>query len=63
LQAKIPYNDGENTMFWHGGGMFSIFHNLGRIQAKVARLRKFSGYGNPADIFPPVAWYDAHAAR
>jgi FkbM family methyltransferase len=44
-------------------GRASIFRLLGRIQAKVAHLRKFSSYVNPADILPPPAWYDTHAAR
>jgi FkbM family methyltransferase len=52
--------NGDNGIF---RGRGSIFRLLGRIQAKAARLRKFSGYVNPADVLPPVAWYDTHAAR
>jgi FkbM family methyltransferase len=52
--------NGNNGMF---SGPGSIFRALGRLQAKAARLRKISGYVNPADILPPVAWYDTHAAR
>jgi len=55
--------NGANGMFRQGRGIFSIFHALGRIQAKVARFRKISGYVNPVDILPPAAWYDTHAAR
>jgi FkbM family methyltransferase len=55
--------NGDNGMFREGGGIFSIFYVLGKIQRKVARLRKFVGYVNPADILPPVAWYDTHAAQ
>jgi FkbM family methyltransferase len=52
--------NGDNGMF---RGRSSIFRLLGRIQAKVARHKKGSGYLSPADILPPVAWYDTHAAR
>jgi hypothetical protein len=55
--------NGDNGMFSKRQGVFSIFRTLGRIQAKIARLRKFDGYVNPADILPPTAWYDTHAAR
>ena len=55
--------NGENGMFYHKAGIFSIFHKLGRIQARIAHLKKLSGYVNPAEILPPVAWYDTHARR
>jgi FkbM family methyltransferase len=52
--------NGDNGMF---KGRFSIFRALGRIQATAARVRNFTGYINPANILPPPAWYDTHAAR
>jgi FkbM family methyltransferase len=55
--------NGDNGMFRHGQGIFSIFNALGRIQGKIARLGKFASYINPANILPPAAWYDTHAAR
>jgi FkbM family methyltransferase len=55
--------NGDNGMFKRGEGIISIFHTLGRIQAKISRIRKFAGYVNPADILPPVGWYDTHAGR
>ncbi len=55
--------NGENGMFNHKAGIISIFHKLGRIQAKIAHLKQFSGYVNPAEILPSVAWYDTHASR
>ena len=55
--------NGDNGAFSGGKGVFSLFHALGRIQAKIARLRGQSGYRNPADILPPAGWYDTHAAR
>src|SRR5262249_33137823 len=55
--------NGDNGMFSKGGGVVSIFHAFGRIQAAGARLRRISGYVNPAEILPPAAWYDTHAAR
>lgn len=53
--------NGDNGMFRPSRG--SIFYILGRIQQMAYRLRKFTGYVNPADILPPAAWYDTHAAR
>jgi FkbM family methyltransferase len=53
--------NGDNGLFRPGRG--SIFYILGRIQQTAYRLRKFAGYVNPADILPPAAWYDTHAAR
>jgi FkbM family methyltransferase len=55
--------NGDNGMFRRGRGTFSFFRALGRLQAMAARLRKNPGYLNPADILPPVSWYDTHAAR
>jgi hypothetical protein len=55
--------NGDNGMFRKGGGIISIFRALGRIQATMVHLRRISGYVNPPDILPPVAWYDTHAAR
>lgn len=53
--------NGDNGLF---NGRRSIFRALGKIQAKVTKLKaKNSGYVNPAQILPPVAWYDTHAAR
>lgn len=52
--------NGDNGMF---RGRSSIFRAIGQIQAKVAQLKGFSGYVNPANILPPAAWYDTHAAR
>jgi hypothetical protein len=50
-------------MFRQDRGLSSVFYKLGLIQKKVANFRKLPGYINPADILPPVAWYDTHAAR
>jgi FkbM family methyltransferase len=55
--------NGNNGMFSQGRGIFSIFNTLGRIQGKVAQLRRFSAYVNPAAILPPASWYDTHAAQ
>jgi FkbM family methyltransferase len=55
--------NGDNGMFRHGGGVFSIFRAVGRAQAMAAHLRNVSGYVNPANILPPVAFYDTHAAQ
>lgn len=52
--------NGDNGMFT---GRSSLFRALGRIQRTVAHLRGFTAYVNPADILPPAAWYDTHAAR
>lgn len=53
--------NGDNGMF---KGRYSILRALLRIQSKTARLKKkYSSYANPADILPPAAWYDTHAAR
>jgi FkbM family methyltransferase len=55
--------NGDNGMFSERKGIFSIFRALGRIQAKLARLRKMSAYVIPDDILPKATWYDTHAAR
>ena len=52
--------NGDNGMFTGRG---SVFRLLAQIQAKLVKLRKGPGYLNPADILPPDAWYDTHAAR
>lgn len=52
--------NGDNGMF---NGRKSLFRVLGRIQAKTARVAKgYTSYVNPAEILPPAAWYDTHAA-
>lgn len=51
--------NGVNGVF---GRRSDLFHLLGRLQSRIARLRGFRNYINPAYCFPPVGWYDTHAA-
>jgi FkbM family methyltransferase len=55
--------NGDNGLFRRHAGIFSVFYTFARLQRKIARLKNFSSYGNPADILPPAAWYDTHAGR
>jgi FkbM family methyltransferase len=50
---------GVNGVF---GRRSDLFHLLGRLQARIARLRGFGSYINPAYCFPPKSWYDTHAS-
>jgi hypothetical protein len=52
--------NGDNGIF---RGRYSIFRMIGGIQARAVRLRNFTIYANPAQLLPPAAWYDTHAAR
>jgi FkbM family methyltransferase len=51
--------NGENGVF---GRRSDLFHLLGRLQSRMARLRGQRTYINPAYCFPPASWYDTHAA-
>lgn len=51
--------NGDNGMFT---APLSMFHLLGGIQSRLARLRGFSAVRSPQVILPPAAWYDTHAA-
>jgi FkbM family methyltransferase len=51
--------NGDNGVF---GRRSDLFHLLGRLQSRMARLRGRRGYINPAYCFPPASWYDTHAA-
>ena len=53
--------NGDNGLFRRGRG--SIFYLLAKMQQLVFRARRFKEYVNPADILPPAAWYDTHAAQ
>jgi FkbM family methyltransferase len=50
--------NGDNGVF---GRRSDLFHLLGRLQSRMARLRGQRGYVNPALCFPPASWYDTHA--
>jgi FkbM family methyltransferase len=51
--------NGDNGAF---GRRSDLFHLLGRVQSRVARIRGNRTYVNPAYVFPPASWYDTHAA-
>jgi hypothetical protein len=51
--------NGDNGVF---GRRSDLFHLLGRLMSRMARLRGRRGYINPAYCFPPASWYDTHAA-